>query len=133
MKKKTIKSLKAKLWKLTSEYVRKKDADPHTGIVCCYTCGTPKYWRDGDAGHAIPGRHNKVLFDLSILRFQCKRCNGPGHGEQYIFGKKLDQENGEGWFEQKQIEAKGELKYSIADYVKMIEDMKQRLNELEEI
>lgn len=129
-KKPKIGALKNKLWKLVSEYVRRKDADPHTGYVSCYTCGAVKHWRDGDAGHAIPGRTNSVLFDLSILRFQCKYCNGPRGGRYYTFGKKLNEENGQGWFEQKEIEANKVVKFSHADYNEMIEDMKKKLEEL---
>ena len=34
------------------------------------------FWKtEGQAGHAIPGRRNSVLFDDSICRLQCRRCN----------------------------------------------------------
>lgn len=130
LEQKTAKQLKKIAWDETSLYVRQRHADPHTGLVACYTCGVVMHWKEGDAGHAIPGRHNKVLFDLTILRFQCKHCNGPKSGMQYTFGKKLNQENGEDWFEQKQIEAKGELKLYKSDYLEIIYDMQQRLKDL---
>ncbi len=128
-KKSDLKKLKDKLWKLTSEYVRRKDSD-HNGYVSCYTCGTVKHYTEGDAGHAIPGRHNKVLFDLSIIRFQCKHCNGPKSGMQYEFGKRLNLVNGEGWFEQKLIESHEEQKYYLSDYEDMIEAIEGMLEEL---
>lgn len=124
------KTLKNKLWKLVSEYVRRKDADPHTGVVACYTCGSMRHWTEGDAGHGIPGRKNMVLFDLEVLRFQCKSCNR-NQGEQYIFGKRLNEENGEGWFERKLIESKQPKKYYIKDYEEMINDFLEKLNVLD--
>ena len=128
-KKSDLKRLKDKLWKLTSEYVRRKDAD-HNGYVPCYTCGVVKRYTEGDAGHAIPGRHNKVLFDLSILEFQCKFCNGPKSGMQYVFGKKLNERNGEGWFEQKMIESHEIVKFTKSDYEDRIEAIEGMLEKL---
>jgi len=122
------KRLKTKLWKLVSEYVRRRDADSN-GYVSCYTCDTVKHWTEGDAGHGIAGRKNMVLFDLEILRFQCKNCNR-NQGEQYIFGKKLNEENGEGWFESKLIEARKPKKIYDSELEEMIEAMKTMLEEL---
>jgi len=51
---------KNKLWKLVSEYVRRRHADEN-GYTACYTCGTIKHWKEMDAGHAIPGRKNYVF------------------------------------------------------------------------
>ena len=99
-------------------------------MVQCFTCDKWKHWTKGDAGHGIAGRKNMVLFDLEILRFQCKACNR-NQGEQYIFGKKLNLEHGEGWFEQKLIEAKKCKKYYAYELEEMIDDMKKRLEGLE--
>ncbi len=124
------KKAKDKLWTLVSIFVRTRHTDPHTGLVPCYTCGVVKHWKEGDAGHAIPGRHNKVLFDLDLLRFQCKSCNGPKSGNQYIFGKKLNEENGDGWFEQKQIDSHGTVKWYLSDYQEMTEAIESMIAEL---
>lgn len=42
----------------------------------------------------------------------------------------MNEENGQGWFEQKEIEANKVVKFSHADYNEMIEDMKKKLEEL---
>jgi hypothetical protein len=125
------KALKKKAWTIISEYVRRKDAD-HNGYVACYTCGAMKHWKEGDAGHAIPGRHNKVLFDLEILRFQCKHCNGPKSGMQYEFGKRLNLEHGEGWFEQKVLDSKGTVKIYDSDLADIIAKTKEMLEDIDE-
>lgn len=130
MKKPSIKSLKAKLWKLTSEYVRRKDAS-YQGFVACYTCDTLKHWKEMNAGHAIGGHGNAVMFDLEVIRPQCVRCNmPPGCGMYYEFGTRLNQENGEGWYERKKDLSKIPVKLSIGWYQSMIEVMKQNLDEL---
>jgi hypothetical protein len=72
----SISKRKDKVWKWFSIYIRLRDAD-WRGYVSCVTCGAVKYWKLGDAGHFIPGRHNSILFDERNVHFQCKRCNGP--------------------------------------------------------
>jgi len=125
----SLKSKKAKLWKLISEYVRRKDADSQ-GYTFCYTCGVVGHWKEMDAGHGIPGRKNYVLFNLDLLRAQCKSCNGFRAGEQYIFGKKLNQENGEGWYEQELIKSRAPYKLYESDIDEMIIDIKKKLDGL---
>jgi hypothetical protein len=121
-----IKTLRNKLWKLVSEYVRRSGGDR----AACYTCGIVKNWKEIDAGHAISGRSNMVLFDLSIIRPQCKYCNGPKGGMYYEFGTKLNQENGDGWYEKKKRESKGIKKLDRAFYNDMIDEMKIKLEAL---
>ncbi len=126
MPKSPLRKAKEKLWKLVSIYVRTKDADDN-GYVACYTCGNIDHWKGMQAGHGIGGRKNAVLYDLEVLRPQCPGCNMMGrNGEQYIFGRKLNEENGEGWFEQRLIDAKKPKKFTIPD----IEDMTEAIREM---
>lgn len=129
--KRSLKTLKNKLWRLVSVYIRTKDAGP-TGYVRCYTCDQKKHWKQMDAGHAIPGRHNAVLFDLEIIRPQCKYCNGPKSGMQYEFGRRLNRENGEGWFEQKLAESRKVVKLYPSDVETMIGKLEQLLFHVEQ-
>lgn len=121
-----IKTLKKKLWDLVSIYVRRSTGD----MATCYTCGKVKHWQEIDAGHAIGGRGNMVLFDLEIIRPQCKYCNGPQKGMYYEFGTKLNLENGDGWYEKKKRESKGIKKLDRAFYNDMIDEMKIKLEAL---
>lgn len=73
---KKIKPLKAKLWKLFSEYIRLRDADSN-GMVSCVTCDSSGKWQ-GDyfqAGHFLGGRNNGILFVEECCHAQCSRCN----------------------------------------------------------
>lgn len=70
----TISGYKKKVWKVFSQYIRKKDADKN-GYAICVTCGRNKYWKELQAGHFIPGRHNAILFDERLVHPQCYHCN----------------------------------------------------------
>lgn len=129
-KKPTLKSLKNKCWALFSEYVRRKNADIN-GTERCYTCGALAHWKELQAGHAIGGRHNAVLLDESICRPQCQRCNIFLRGNYPIFTSKLIRENGLEWFESKLINARAVVKISRADYQERIEELKQKLAQLD--
>jgi hypothetical protein len=121
--------LKQKAWKLVSEYVRRKDAD-EGGTAACYTCGVLAHWKDLHAGHAIPGRHNAVLFDVDIIRPQCPRDNLFLGGRYEIFAAKLIRENGLEWFEKKLSDARKVTKFSRADIEDLIALYKQKLEGL---
>ena len=128
-KSKTLGQLKKAAWKLFSEYVRRKDAD-EGGTVSCYTCGRLLYWKEAHAGHALPGRHNAVLFDLDIVRPQCPRDNLFMGGRYEVFAAKLIRENGLEWFEKKLAGAREVIKMSRDDLEKIIIDYKKKLEEL---
>lgn len=76
LKSPTIAKLKKKLWKIFSEYIRLRSAD-WRGYATCVTCGVVKNYKELQAGHFIPGRHNAILFDPRNCHPQCYRCNIP--------------------------------------------------------
>ena len=82
MKQKSISSLKKEAWTVFSAYIRQRDADDR-GMVRCVTCGSLKFWKDGDAGHFLPGRGNAILFDERGVHFQCKPCNGGFRNQRF--------------------------------------------------
>jgi len=119
-----MKKLKKKLWKELSLYVRRKEADS-SGYNYCYTCGKILHYKELQAGHAIAGRNNAVLFDEEIIRPQCRYCNCIRHGEQYIFAKKLDKENGEGFFERKFSGSRDAVKFTKAQLEELLSKYKE--------
>lgn len=85
-----VSKLKDKVWREFSIYIRRKYAD-WKGDVQCVTCLTwlREYeykgvtlpgWKQAQAGHFIPGRHNSILFDERHVFPQCARCNVFLHG-----------------------------------------------------
>lgn len=70
-KQKTITSLKKKLWKLFSKYVRERDG------YKCVTCGKEATGSGIHAGHFITGATctAKLYFDETNVHAQCYHCN----------------------------------------------------------
>ena len=131
MKKKTksIRILKGRAWKVFSEYIRRSSADDG-GTVACYTCGRFLFWKESHAGHALPGRHNAVLFDEGIVKPQCQVCNIWKAGNYPIFTTKLIKENGMEWWEKKLEGARQLVKLTRSDIEDLIESYKAKLKEL---
>ena len=103
-KQKTLSALKKIAWSKLSVLVRIEGADDN-GNCRCYTCGAVKHFREIQAGHAIGGRHMGVLFDESIIRPQCVRCNIMLRGNYSVFAARLIRDHGQNrglaWFEGK--------------------------------
>ena len=127
MKKPSLKSLKAKLWKIFSEYVRRKYTDTE-GYARCYTSGVLRHWKDLQCGHAIGGRHNAVLFDEEICRPQSVAENVFKRGNYPVFTTKLIKENGMEWWERKLERSNQIVKFTRVDIEEMIGQYQQKLD-----
>ncbi len=103
--------LKKKLWKIFSEYIRRKDADKD-GMVACYTCGTVKHYKTLHASHFIPKSVTglSLYFEPMAVKPACYRCNINLSGNWLSFEKHLTQEYG--------IDAVNELKHRATTIVK---------------
>ena len=74
---------KDKAWETFSYYVRIRDSLKTTGTLeycVCITCNergdsTPKPFNKIQAGHAVGGRGNAVLFNEELVFGQCSYCN----------------------------------------------------------
>ena len=82
------------------------------------------------SGHAIPGRHNAVLFDEEIIRIQCSTCNIFKRGNYQVFVPKLIREHGfDGldWWDEKLREARRIVKFTRQDLLDKIADYESRI------
>lgn len=128
-KKKSKKTLKAKAWKLFSEWIRRKDADEF-GYTNCVTCGVRKHYKELQAGHFIPGRSNSILFEESGVHPQCRRCNyNEGNGPEYypFMLNKYGQEE----IDRLRSLRHQTIKRSEQWYLDLIEELKEKLRSLE--
>jgi len=114
MKKPTTGKLVKKLDELFSLYIRQRGADDN-GINKCFTCGVTKHWKEGDAGHFQTRAKYSTRWDELNVQFQCKHCNMTNGGQQYTFGKRLDEVYGEGTAESLLIKSNKIAKYSRQD------------------
>jgi hypothetical protein len=127
---KSVKNLRHLAWNLLSKIIRQSNVD-HRDIGKCFTCDQEEHWKYLQAGHAIGGRHNAVLFDESIIRTQCATCNFFRRGNYQIFVTKLIEENGMDWWKQKLSDSKVLKTYTRSDYETMIENYRERLEKLD--
>jgi len=130
LRKSEKKRLKDKVWKVFSLYIRTKFAK--NGIVACYTCDKQMPIHLSQAGHAIGGRTNSVLFDEEIVRPQCRRCNIFLGGNYPVFVTKLIKENGLEWWEKKLRDSKKVKKFTVSELKDLLEYYTKKLERLNE-
>lgn len=125
MIKKTPKQLKAKLWKVFSEYIRRRDSGT------CFTCGKQMDWKEAHAGHYIPRSVGglDLYFDSRNVNCQCPGCNVFRHGNLTIYALRLQEKYGKDIL-QTLDKLKGVNKWTRQDYETRIEDYKRKLEKL---
>lgn len=115
-KKSPLQRAKDKAWSAFSKYIRLRDADID-GVCRCVTCGQEKPWKKIQAGHFIPGRTNRVLFDEKCVHAQCFVCNVRLGGNMIRYWLWMEKTYGRPWIDAL-IETMDEpLVYGIEDYV----------------
>ncbi len=80
--------------RIFSIWVRRRAAVD--GYVECFTCRVKHRWQDVDAGHFMSRRHMATRWEPQNVHPQCKGCNGFRAGEQFRYGKRLDELYGAG-------------------------------------
>lgn len=121
---------KKKAWELCSIYNRRKYADEFDEKTTCVTCGERKHWKMMDAGHLVAGRTNSVLFDDRGIHSQCKKCNGPGKGEQYKYSLYVEKKYGKEVLCELFANKNKIVQYTIDDYKRIIEEYKHKISKL---
>lgn len=117
--------LKRKLWKMFSEYVRKRDAS-EAGIVKCFTCSRTGHWKEFQAGHYIPQSLSLALvFDDRNVHPQCGGCNLFRRGNMSVYAVELRKRYGENILEELQSKRKEGFRYTRSDYEELIEKYSQ--------
>ena len=93
----TITTLKKRLWKIFSIYIRMRDCLETTGTVdhgLCCTCKRDYPIGKLQAGHFIPGREDSILFDPIYVHAQCYRCNIKRQGEWLKYFRFMEKKHG---------------------------------------
>ena len=140
--KKPVKRSKAKerAWKAFSDWVRLRDCLATTGTRdygICITCSERgdsswKPYKELQAGHAVGGRGNAVLFHEQLVSIQCGYCNrkppmglGGDYGNYAIaLIKRYGLEQVEEW---QKLRHDTSVKYSIADLLEIEKEYKAKL------
>jgi hypothetical protein len=130
---KPLRGAKKAAWAAFALWVKKRDALKTTGTTdtCrCYTCGKVYPIKEIDAGHAIPGRHEAVLFDEEIVYGQCQTCNRWNNGEQQAFRILLTELHGGEWWEEKQALKHKVMQRADPDYKEIAKTYREKLKDL---
>ena len=128
-RKRDKRSLIKQLDKIFSQYIRWKYADSE-GLVSCYTCEQVLPVKSIQNGHFISRKHYATRWDEDNCRPQCPGCNVFRYGEQYQFGKNLEEELGEEAVEEMRQRARGTSGFEREDYERMIAEYKEKLEEV---
>ena len=135
-------SLKEKLWKLFSEYIRLRDASD-IGYVNCISCGKVMYWKDSQAGHYVPKNNGLFFyFNEDDVHAQCYGCNVGKSGNLIYYRKRLIDKIG--LEEVEKLEYQGDMgivrdelnascKYTDKDYNDLINVYKDKIKELKKV
>jgi len=116
-----------------SMFIRTRDALNTTGTLThakCITCGKIYPITEMDAGHAIAGRKNAILFVEEICFSQCITCNRHLHGNLKRYKEILIGMYGpEKWEEFEALKHKT-VKYTDADFGEIGGIFREKLKEL---
>jgi len=127
MRKPTLKSLKKKLWLITSQLIKKIYGNK------CYTCGRKAEGAGLHCGHFIPSSTCGIglRYDLRNLRPQCYYCNINLGGNGAVYAKKfIDKYGQEEFNEILRLQSQGYMKYTIDDYKRLIKEYEIKILEL---
>jgi len=127
-KKPSRKNLIKKLDKVFSQYIRRRFAVNE--IAKCVTCGKQAHWKELQAGHFMSRKHYSTRYDETNVQVQCSGCNVFRYGEQYKFGRYLEEAYGEGTAEDLQNKSRQITKFSDIRIKEMIEYYNKLLTNL---
>jgi hypothetical protein len=123
-----IAKTKQKLDSIFSQYIRLRGCNEE-GWGECYTCGRLRHYKEVDCGHFITRAKLNTRWMEENCQFQCKQCNMNG-GQQYVFGKKLDEQYGEGTAERILQLSNKTKKWSVPELEEMCRHYRKRVNEI---
>ena len=126
-------------WKWFAKYIKTRDAIKTTGDIYyakCITCGEvhpieDTEDRDGmDAGHAIPGRMNSILFNEDLVNAQCRNCNRTNKGEKQMYKQVLIDRHGQDFWDFWQTEKNKPVKFTNFDYEQISKSYREKYKAL---
>lgn len=122
--------LKRNLWKIFSEYIRRRDSDSE-GFGRCISCGAVGYYKEMHAGHYIPKSLGlSIYFEEKNVHMQCPGCNLYRHGHLSSYAVNLRKKYGESILEELDQIKNNPVKFSRDQYEDLIELYKEKLNAL---
>ena len=128
MKTKKKPDLKAKLDKVFSEYIRKRDT--RNGVFRCISCGRLLPYEQADCGHYINRKHMSTRFDEMNCNAQCISCNRFDEGNIQGYRRGLVALYGEQQVTLLEAKKHHFRKYSDFEYEVLIKHYKEEIKKL---
>ena len=128
MKTKKKPDLKAKLDKVFSEYIRKRDT--HNSVFKCISCGRVLPYEQADCGHYINRKHMATRFDEMNCNAQCRSCNRFDEGNMQGYRRGLVVLYGEQQVTLLEAKKHNFRKYSDFEYEVLIKHYKEEIKKL---
>ena len=128
MKTKKKPDLKAKLDKVFSEYIRKRDT--RNGVFKCISCGRILPYEQADCGHYINRKHMSTRFDEMNCNAQCISCNRFDEGNIQGYRQGLVALYGEQQVTLLEAKKHNLRKYSDFEYEVLIKHYKEEIKKL---
>ena len=135
MVKKFNSTAKKKAWDAFSKMIRLRDCFATTGtpiVGKCITCGKNWSFNQLQAGHAIAGRRNALLFDEELVHAQCRMCNEYKNGKLKKYKEILIERHSPKWWDEKAAAAKQVIIDKDMEFDGRIEEYKRRYKEIME-
>lgn len=126
---KNLSYYKNKAWGMFSKYIRTRDCLLTTGTLergKCVTCNKEFPFKELQAGHAIGGRNNSILFDEKLVNAQCKGCNHYKDGNYGVYSVWFIDRYGLDEWEEKVRLSNQSVKYTIEDYKEIRDKYKEK-------
>lgn len=131
-KAKSIKTLKAKLWRIFSWFIRLRDSDEN-GYCYCITSGKRMFWKEAQAGHFQSRRFNNTMFNEKNSHAQSPYENCHLSGNQFTYGIRINQIYGPGTAEELLRLSRIDKKFTVEELEEMIvhytKEVKRLLNQ----
>ena len=114
--------LKNRLWKVFSEYIRKRD----NGV--CISCNKKEDWKLQDAGHYIAKTGGlSIYFDERNVHSQCTGCNRFRHGNLPDYALALQRRYGPNILQELKDQKQKIRKISNKEYLELIDYYKNKV------
>ena len=132
VKRDTVPSLRRKLDRVFSEYIRRRDANHSlSGAAKCCSCYRPFHWTIMDAGHYIKRGKAATRYDERNVHAQCHWCNRFQDGAMPGYTLFLIRRYGPDIIETLYEKSTQEHKWRVTELRAQVAEYKAKLTELD--
>jgi hypothetical protein len=125
-------TLKTKLDRIFSVYIRLRDADK-SGYCRCISCNAIHPWKEMDAGHYVNRFRMSARFDEKNVNAQCRKCNRFDEVNQIGYTRGLIRKYGKGIIDELEMKKHSVSKMTEAEYELLVNHYRVEVEELKKV